>query len=200
MAGTDGDATPTLVEWAGGPPAIARLIDAFYDRVERDELLSPFFPGGVTQEHRRHVASWWTEVFGGPADYTDRLGGYDRMLAHHRSLAITGEQRLRFATTMSQAADDAGLPADPEFRAALVGYLEWGTRLAHGELAAGRHAARTRTGPAVGLGRRSAVHPLTDDGTAQRAGAPTRWSSQASRSSTTSSRLVSLKTSCRASG
>ena len=31
---------------------------------------------------------------------------------------------------MSQAADDAQLPADPEFRAALVGYLEWGTRLA----------------------------------------------------------------------
>jgi hemoglobin len=31
---------------------------------------------------------------------------------------------------MSLAADDAELPADPEFRAALVGYLEWGTRIA----------------------------------------------------------------------
>ena len=31
---------------------------------------------------------------------------------------------------MSQAADDAGLPADPEFRSALMGYVEWGTRLA----------------------------------------------------------------------
>jgi hemoglobin len=31
---------------------------------------------------------------------------------------------------MSRAADDAGLPADPEFRSALVAYLEWGTRLA----------------------------------------------------------------------
>ena len=31
---------------------------------------------------------------------------------------------------MSLAADDAELPEDPEFRAALVGYLEWGTRLA----------------------------------------------------------------------
>ena len=52
------------------------------------------------------------------------------MLAHHRNLAITPEQRLRFASTMSLAADDAALPADPEFRAALVSYLEWGTRLA----------------------------------------------------------------------
>jgi hemoglobin len=31
---------------------------------------------------------------------------------------------------MSRAADDAGLPDDPEFRAAFVGYVEWGTRLA----------------------------------------------------------------------
>jgi hemoglobin len=35
---------PTLYEWAGGRPAITRLIDCFYDRVERDDLLSPFFP------------------------------------------------------------------------------------------------------------------------------------------------------------
>jgi hemoglobin len=31
---------------------------------------------------------------------------------------------------MSLAADDARLPDDPEFRSALVAYLEWGTRLA----------------------------------------------------------------------
>jgi hemoglobin len=56
---------------------------------------------------------------------------YDRaMLAHHRDLGITADQRFRFASLMSLAADDADLPADPEFRAALVGYLEWGTRLA----------------------------------------------------------------------
>jgi hemoglobin len=52
------------------------------------------------------------------------------MLAHHRDLGITPEQRLQFVTTMMRAADDAGLPDDPEFRSALVAYLEWGTRLA----------------------------------------------------------------------
>lgn len=31
---------------------------------------------------------------------------------------------------MSVAADGADLPADPEFRAAFVGYVEWGSRLA----------------------------------------------------------------------
>ena len=124
------DDTPSLVAWAGGPEAFRRLIDAFYDRVERDDLLAPFFPGGVSEEHRAHVTAWWVEVFGGPAAYTAELGGYRRMLDHHRGLGITAEQRFRFATLMSRAADDAGLPDDPEFRAAFVGYVEWGTRLA----------------------------------------------------------------------
>jgi len=39
-------------------------------------------------------------------------------------------ERLMFVTLLSRAADDAGLPADPEFRAAIMGYAEWGTRLA----------------------------------------------------------------------
>ena len=124
--------TPTLHEWAGGTDAFRRLIDAFYDRVERDELLSPMFPGGVTEEHRANVTLWWAEVFGGPAEYTEKLGGYERMLAHHIGLNITPDQRRRFAETMSRAADDAGLPDDPEWRAAFVGYVEWGTRLALG--------------------------------------------------------------------
>ncbi len=84
----------------------------------------------MTPEHRDHVTTWWCEVFGGPNDYTERLGGYETMLAHHRGLAITADQRRRFASLMSQAADDAALPADPEFRAALMGYVEWGTRIA----------------------------------------------------------------------
>jgi hemoglobin len=121
---------PTLFEWAGGRAAFERLINAFYDRVERDELISPLFPGGVSREHRDHVILWWSEVFGGPTDYTDQLGGYHRMVMKHHDLAITPEQRLRFATLMSLAADDAGLPADPEFRSAFMAYVEWGTRLA----------------------------------------------------------------------
>jgi hemoglobin len=130
MAEQAGDSTPTLYDWAGGADAFRRLIDAFYDRVERDELLAPLFGGTVGEEHRRNVAAWWCEVLGGPARYTEELGGYKRMLGRHRGLAITAEQRFRFASLMSLAADDAGLPDDPEFRSAFVAYVEWGTRLA----------------------------------------------------------------------
>src|SRR4051812_42645072 len=99
----------TLYAWAGGAAAFERLIDAFYDRVEGDDLLSPLFPGVVGEEHRRNVVAWWSEVFGGPARYTAELGGYERMLGKHGDLAITPEQRFRFASLMSLAADDAEL-------------------------------------------------------------------------------------------
>jgi hemoglobin len=52
------------------------------------------------------------------------------MLQKHLQLGITKDQRFRFASLMSMAADDAGMPDDAEFRSALVAYLEWGTRLA----------------------------------------------------------------------
>lgn len=122
--------TPTLYDWAGGEVAFTRLIDCFYDRVETDGLISPLFPGGVTRHHRDHVAAWWREVFGGPARYSEELGGYGRMVGKHLELGISVDQRRRFVELMSVAADDAGLPDDPEFRSALLAYLEWGTRLA----------------------------------------------------------------------
>lgn len=149
---------PTLYEWAGGRDAFDRMINAFYNRVERDDLLSPFFPGGVHEDHRRNVAAWWSEVFGGPAAYTE-LGGYERMLNKHLHLGITEEQRFRFASLMSLAADDAAMPGDPEFRSALVAYLEWGTRLALGNSQEGAQVAEHAPVPRWGWGEAQPYQP-----------------------------------------
>ena len=138
------------------PRRSADSSDAFYDRVERDDLLSGLFPGGVSEEHRANVTLWWAEVLGGPADYTAQLGGYPRMLTHHRDLHITPAQRFRFASTMSLAADDAALPDDPEFRAAFVGYVEWGTPRP-AELAGRCRPCRGGAGAALGMGRGTAL-------------------------------------------
>ena len=150
---------PTLYEWAGGMETFSRMINAFYDRVEQDELLSPFFPGGVHEDHRRHVAMWWGEVFGGPAQYTDDLGGYERMLRKHLNLGITEQQRFRFTALMCLAADDAGMPDDPEFRSALVAYLEWGTRIALGNSQHGATVMEHAPVPRWGWGEASPYQP-----------------------------------------
>ena len=92
-------------------------------------MLEPLF-AGMPDDHPRHVAIWLAEVFGGPDLYTREHGGYEHMLAKHRGVAIQPEQRARWVTLIGEAADDAGLPQDPEFRSAFMAYIEWGSRLA----------------------------------------------------------------------
>jgi hemoglobin len=120
---------PTLYEWAGGSEAFERLTAGFYEKVRQDDLLEPVFRGMDT-EHPHHVAVWLAEVFGGPPLYTQEHGGYPHMLSKHHGLSITEAHRRRWVSLICDAADDAGLPTDPEFRSAFVAYIEWGTRLA----------------------------------------------------------------------
>jgi len=143
---------PAIYEWGGGRPAFERWMNVFYDLVEGDDLLAPVFGGAVGAAHRHNATAWWCEVMGGPAEYTDRLGGYEHMLSRHVGLGITAQQRLRFVTLLSAAADDAGLPADPEFRAAIIGYAEWGSRLAVANSAPGAEVAAHAPVPRWGWG------------------------------------------------
>ncbi|MEU4695161.1 antibiotic biosynthesis monooxygenase [Actinoplanes sp. NPDC023714] len=124
-----GTAGPTLYEWAGGAAAFERLTERFYEKVVADDVVGPLF-AHMDPGHPRHVAMWLSEVFGGPARYTSERGGYAHMLGHHLGKAITEPQRRRWVTLLADAADEVGLPDDPEFRAAFMGYIEWGTRLA----------------------------------------------------------------------
>ncbi|MYW64772.1 antibiotic biosynthesis monooxygenase [Streptomyces sp. SID8379] len=124
-----GSAEPTLYEWAGGAEAFARLTSVFYAHVVKDDLLGPLF-ADLPAEHAEHVALWLGEVFGGPSAYSEQHGGHSHMVAKHIGKGITEAQRRRWVNLMHDAADEAGLPTDAEFRSAFSAYVEWGTRLA----------------------------------------------------------------------
>jgi truncated hemoglobin YjbI len=140
-----------LYAWAGGDEALNRLCDVFYRRVKADDLLAPVF-ARMDAEHPRYVALWLAEVFGGPPTYTERRGGYPHMLGKHLGRALTEPQRRRWVNLMLDAADEVGLPDDPEFRAAFVGYLEWGTRLAVSNSQPGAEPVREAPVPHWGWG------------------------------------------------
>jgi truncated hemoglobin YjbI len=124
------DDAPTVFSWAGGAAAFTRMTRLFYQKyVPADPLLAPLFADMAT-DHPERVAAWLAETFGGPKTYTEQYGGYDWMVSQHMGKALTEAQRARWVQLMSQCADEAGLPADPEFRAAFVSYLEWGSRIA----------------------------------------------------------------------
>jgi hemoglobin len=121
---------PTLFTWAGGEPALDKLFDTFYKHVLEDELIGPVFRN-MSPEHARHVAHFVGEVFRGHQKYTDEDGGsHSRMVAHHIGKTLDDTKRKRWIELLLQTADEVGLPDDPEFRSAFVGYLEWGSRLA----------------------------------------------------------------------
>jgi CDGSH-type Zn-finger protein/truncated hemoglobin YjbI len=133
------DHEPTLFEWVGGLPALKRMTHLFYDKyVPQDPLLQPLF-NEMSPDHPERVAAWLGEVFGGPKAYSGTYGGYSRMISQHIGKGINEAQRARWATLIGMSADEAGIPADAEFRSAFSSYIEWGSRLAVENSTKGAH-------------------------------------------------------------
>lgn len=120
---------PSLLEWLSGAPALEKLFTVFYERVPHDPLIGPVF-AQMSKDHVAHVAAFVAEVFGGNKTYSEQLGGHPHMIRKHANRALTEPQRQRWMQLLLECADEIGVPNDPEFRSAFVGYLEWGTRLA----------------------------------------------------------------------
>ncbi|MDM0055149.1 group II truncated hemoglobin [Variovorax fucosicus] len=120
---------PTLYDWLGGLDALNRLTTRFYERVRDNALLAPIF-AHMDGAHAQHVAAFLAEVLGGPADYSAQHGGHPHMIRQHLNRHLDQAQRREWVALLLDTADELQLPDDPEFRSALVGYLEWGSRLA----------------------------------------------------------------------
>jgi CDGSH-type Zn-finger protein/truncated hemoglobin YjbI len=135
----DSERTPTVFEWVGGYPALLRMTRLFYEKhIPGDPLLAPLF-ANMAVDHPERVASWLAEVFGGPKTYSTNYGGYTRMISQHLGKGITEEKRQRWVTLLKRAAEDAGIPNDPEFASVFNSYIEWGSRLAVENSTAGAH-------------------------------------------------------------
>jgi CDGSH-type Zn-finger protein/truncated hemoglobin YjbI len=123
-------AEPTLFEWAGGFPALTRMTRLLYETyVPADDLLVPLF-ATMAPGYPEREAALLAEVFGGPP-----ASGQDALLADAfggpaaKRPDLSEEQRARWVALAIRAADEAKLPADPQFRAALASYLEWSSRV-----------------------------------------------------------------------
>lgn len=117
---------PTLYEFAGGEPAFLALAAAHHARCLADpELNHPFSHADLNPAHVPRLAAYWAEVMGGPATYSGGCGDQSALLRIHAAHGDMSDLGRRFVDCFVAAADDAGLPADAEFRAALRAYMEW---------------------------------------------------------------------------
>jgi hemoglobin len=124
---SDGDTT-TIYERVGGEDLLHQTVDAFYGSVLTDPILQPLFGAGAAH-HVDHLTAFLAEVFGGPSRYTDELGGFGTLLAAHRGLQITDEQRARFIELFDKAVADHA-PEDEKLRTSLHDYIVFGTEVA----------------------------------------------------------------------
>ena len=118
---------PTLYEFAGGEQAFLALAAAHHARCLADqELNHPFSHPGQHPQHVERLAAYWAEVLGGPPAYSGACGGdQSELLQMHAGNGGMSDLGERFVACFAAAMDDAGLPADPEFRAAMNGYMRW---------------------------------------------------------------------------
>lgn len=120
---------PTIYERAGGQEAFEKLTEVFYAKVLKDDLLGDLFRD-MSSEHSKHVAHFLSEVLGGPKRYTgESQKSHAHMISRHVGRKLDETQRKRWVQLVLESADEIGMPDDAEFRSALVGYLEWGSRM-----------------------------------------------------------------------
>lgn len=101
---------PAATERAGGPEAFVRLVDAFYVRVEQDEVLRPMYPEDL-EPGKRHLALFLAQYFGAGPVYSDERG-HPRLRMRHAPFPIDPAAAGRWATHMLAALAEQDLPDD----------------------------------------------------------------------------------------
>ncbi|HZG77993.1 MAG TPA: globin [Paenibacillus sp.] len=101
----------TILEALGGERNIAKLVDAFYDRVVKDPLLSPLFAGSDIDEVKRKQRMFLTQFLGGPARYSEEFG-HPMMRYRHLPFPITTAHAEAWLACMAAAMDETGLEGE----------------------------------------------------------------------------------------
>jgi hemoglobin len=118
---------PSLYDVAGGEPAFLALATAHHARCLADpELNHPFSHPDQHPEHVERLAAYWAEVLGGPPTFSQRhRGTHAAVVRVHCGNGDMSDLNRRFVASFVAAMDDARLPDDAAFRAALRDYMRW---------------------------------------------------------------------------
>ncbi len=118
-------ARPSIYELAGSGPAFQALAAAHHARCLADPVLNHPFSHAGHPEHIKRLGQYWAEVCGGPTTFSETAGNQSDVLAMHAHMGADDDLGERFLACFVAAFDDAGLPEDPDLRAALRSYMRW---------------------------------------------------------------------------
>jgi hemoglobin len=111
----------TLYDAVGGMAFFERLVDRFYQGVERDDVLLALYPDHDDLDGARHrLTLFLAQYWGGPQAYSDERG-HPRLRMRHAPFAIDPESRDRWLHHMGEAID--ALEPTPPVETALREYF-----------------------------------------------------------------------------
>ena len=96
-----------------GEDGFHRLVAAFYRQVPGDDMLGPMYPAADLAGAEQRLRDFLIGRFGGPPRYIEQRG-HPRLRLRHNPFPIDRAARDRWLTLMSNALDEAALPADVE--------------------------------------------------------------------------------------
>jgi hemoglobin len=112
----------TLYDAVGGMAFFERLVDRFYEGVERDDVLLALYPDHDDLDGARHrLTLFLAQYWGGPQTYSDERG-HPRLRMRHAPFAIGPEARDRWLLHMREAV--GALEPSPPVEAALREYFD----------------------------------------------------------------------------
>jgi len=100
----------TLFEALGGEPVIRRIVDAFYDRIDKSTVFRSMFPADLAETRTKtfEFLVGWT---GGPQLYMEKYG-HPRLRMRHMPFPIGTVERNEWMRCMSEAVTEVGV--DPK--------------------------------------------------------------------------------------
>ena len=121
---------PTLYEFAGGEKAFVPFAAALHARCLADpELNHPFSHPGQHPQHVERLPARQDQILESghaiEARVTAECADQAHVLWLHAGNGDMSDLGRRFADCFMLAADDAGWPADPEFRSVIRAYIDW---------------------------------------------------------------------------
>jgi hemoglobin len=109
----------------GGRATFEKLVRAFYDGVQTDEVLWPMYPEDDLEGAIQRLTGFLEQYWGGPGTYSEERG-HPRLRIRHNPFKVNPDARDRWLTHMRVAVDSLDL--SPLHANMLWDYLE---RAAH---------------------------------------------------------------------
>lgn len=98
----------TLYEQIGGAPAVRRIVEAFYPRVQADPELKELFPAEIQPVLEKQYL-FLTQFFGGPSLYNEKHG-HPMLRVRHMPFPIDANRARAWLRCMAAALIEAEIP------------------------------------------------------------------------------------------